>query len=172
MSTGMELGRPIRRVPRKLEQIEQNAAAYVPARDLDGLPPDHQCYYLYCRGYSSPQIAGMLGIDRNTVMRRVKKVAATLQPSEEEKQGWMQESVESFRQVKAAAWYHFERTSDPYLLAQITAAEERIAKVRGLIDSQKVKHQVSGPNGDPIGVKFIDASSILARITAGSEEDS
>lgn len=171
--SSMELGRPIRRVPRKRER-EQIAAspARVHARELESMPPDVQCYFLYCRGYSSPQIAVMLGLDRNTVMRRVKKVVATIQPSDEDKASWAQQSVDSFQQVKAAAWTHFEQTSDPYLLAQITAAEERIARVRGLIDTQKVKHEHSGPNGNPIGVRFIDAATVLARITAGSEEDS
>lgn len=128
----MELGRPIRRVPRKRDQ---NGVSRTPARELEGMTPDQQCYFLYCRGYSSPKIGEMLGIDHKTAMRRVKKVAAERRPTDEDRLNWVQESVDSLAQVKSAAWEHFEESGDPYLLAQITAAEERIARVRGLMNN-------------------------------------
>lgn len=127
---GMELGRPIRRVPRK--SATNNDA---PTRELADMPIDDQCYFLHCRGLSYRQIGSNLHITKERVMRNVKKVAASLRPTDEERLDWMQESVDSFRQVKAEAWEHWDISHDPYVLAQITAAEERIARIRGLMNN-------------------------------------
>jgi hypothetical protein len=167
----MELGRHIRRVPRKALQEMPESASDVRARipGLEDMKPEDQCYFLHCRGYNQTQIAHLLGIDWQTVNRRIKKVSERVRPNDEDRAAWLQESIDSLQQVKAAAWQRFELTEDPYLLAQITAAEERIAKIRGLID-QKSRVEVSGPNGGSIPVEFA-ARAALTTIAAGSTED-
>lgn len=169
---GMELGRPIRRVPRKAPQSATSRASMrssVPA--LDEMKPEDQCYYLRCKGFNLTQISHLLGIDRQTVTRRVKKAAASLRPNDEDRLNWLQESIDAFQQVKFAAWERFEESGDPYLLAQVTAAQERIAKIHGLIDQNKAKIEVSGPNGGSIPVEF-STHSAFTRIAGRPEADS
>lgn len=170
---GMELGRPIRRVPRKAapQSATPRAISRSSLPELEDMKPDDQCYYLHCKGFNLTQISILLGIDRQTVTRRIKKASASVRPNDEDRLNWFHESIDAFQQVKAAAWAKFAESGDPYLLAQITAAQERIAKIYGLIDTQRnTKIEVSGPNGGSIPVEFA-ARAALAAIASGSTED-
>lgn len=133
---------------------------------------EDQAYQLHCRGFSLRTIGRMLEIDKDTAQRYVKAVAKELGPKrKKDREKWTEEAVEHLQEVARQAWMHYSVTTDLAALNTVAATIERIAKLRGLYAPEVSvrKHEISGPNGQPIEFSFAD---LVAEITAGSGEDS
>lgn len=94
-----------------------------------------RAYSLHLRGRSYRAIAVELSVDKDTVQRWVKAVAAASAPRRKQAiQQAQRDAVARFREIQSAAWSLYEAKDDTSALNTALNAEREIAKLRGLYD--------------------------------------